>query len=177
MFSTNKDFKSTSKLGRIPFKLPRVFFFTWWEASSFTFPPLLLTESVQAIGPWLRLAPPWWNTLPPICVSRAASVWAHSRLQGNGWWWWWWTWATVLLTTSKTLLCHWTIGPVLACTSARVTFQFYFELFKDTVMPVCSIHVHDTRHVLYLTLIYYHIHFWRVQWEAGVRCSSDIKMT
>lgn len=68
----------------MPLKPPGIL---WWMASFLTFPPLLLTESVQTIGPWLCLAPPWWNTLPPICVSRAASVWAHFRLQRHGWWW------------------------------------------------------------------------------------------
>lgn len=71
----------------MPLKLPGIY---WWMASFLPFPPLLLTDPVQTTGPWLCLAPLWWNTLPLICVSRAGSVWAHFRAQRYGSWWWTW---------------------------------------------------------------------------------------
>lgn len=95
--------------------------------SFLTFPPLPLLRPLVLD---FRLAPLWWNTLPPICESRAASVWAHFRLQRHEWWrGWTWVQCPVFF-----FFCHW-----VTTQEQKFSFHFCFELLKATKITAALI--------------------------------------
>lgn len=133
----------------MPLKPPWHFF-----VNGVLFSPLPPTESVQTIGPWLRLAPLWWNTLPPICDSRAACVWASE------------TWMMVMnLSTISWLLqrfflCQWFITPILAYTRAQFSFQVCGRRQLPLQLQLCSIHAHVKHPALKTVLRKGFLKFW-----------------